>query len=374
MAAKRDYYEILGVPKNAGETDIKSAYRKLALQYHPDRNKNNPESEEKFKEATEAYEVLRDPKKRSQYDKFGHEGVGSFEGFGRGAYTDFSDIFGDFDIGDIFEGFFGGGFGNAQRKGGSKRMARGSDIQYDLKIDLEDAAIGKEVQIEIPRRESCSSCSGSGAAPGSKAQVCPVCSGTGQTRQSQGFFTITQTCYKCNGEGKIISNPCKKCNGSGLTVNKRKITVKIPAGVESGSRLKITGEGEQGANNGISGDLYVLLHVNKHELFERHGNDIITSVDISFPLASLGGEIKVLTIYGQSIKMKIPAGTQNNHIFRLKGNGLPFLGSYGKGDQLVKVNVAVPKKLTSRQKELLKEFAQLSGDEDVLDDGRPFYT
>ena len=371
MAAKRDYYEILGVEKNAGETDIKSAYRKLALKYHPDRNKGNKEAEEMFKEATEAYEVLRDPQKRAQYDKFGHEGIGGFEGFGRGAYTDFSDIFGDFDLGDIFEGFFGSGFGSSSKS--SKRARRGSDIQYDLSIELRDAAEGKEVQIDIPRRESCSTCAGSGAAPGSKAQVCPVCSGTGQIRQSQGFFTITQACYKCHGEGKVISNPCKTCNGSGLTVNKRKITVKIPAGVESGSRLKIAGEGEQGPNNGIRGDLYVLIHVAKNDIFERHGNDIVINVDISFPLASLGGEIKVPTIYGQNVKMKIPAGTQNNHVFRLKGSGIPYLGSYGKGDQLVKVNIAVPKKLSSRQKEILKEFASLSGDEGYSDDGRPFY-
>lgn len=372
MAAKRDYYEILGVDKSADDAQIKSAYRKLALKYHPDRNKNNKEAEDKFKEATEAYEVLRDPKKRAQYDQFGHEGLGGFDGFGRGAYTDFSDIFGDFDLSDIFEGFFGGGFSNSSRSR-TRRARRGSDIQYDLQIDLEDAATGKEVQIEIPRRESCNTCGGTGASPGSKPQVCPVCNGTGQVRQSQGFFTVTQTCYKCNGEGKVVTNPCSKCNGSGLSVHKRKITVKIPAGVESGSRLKITGEGEQGANNGPRGDLYVLMHIKKNDIFERHGNDVIVHVDITFPLAVLGGEIKVPTIYGKNIKMKIPAGTQNNHTFRLKGNGIPYLGSYGKGDQLVKVNITVPKKLSARQKELLKEFAKLSGDDDFINEGRPFY-
>lgn len=370
MSSKRDYYEILGVQKNANENDIKSAYRKLALKYHPDRNKGNKEAEEKFKEATEAYEILRDPKKRAQYDQFGHAGVsGGFEGFGQGAYTDFSDIFGDFDLSDIFEGFFGGGRG---RGGRGTRVRRGSDIQYELLIDLEDAALGKEVQIEIPRNETCSTCNGSGAAENSKPTVCPVCNGTGQVRQTQGFFSITQTCYKCGGAGKYISSPCKQCNGTGLKKKKRKITVKVPAGVESGSRLKISGEGEQGPNGGPRGDLYVLLHVRKHELFERHQNDLVITVDISFPLACLGGEIKIPTIYDKHIKMKIPAGTENDHVFRLKGNGLPYLGSFGKGDQLVRVNIAVEKKLTARQKELLKEFAEISG-EKLDESSRPFY-
>ncbi len=345
LATKRDYYEILGVQKSAPDDEIKQAYRKLALKYHPDRNKGNAEAEEKFKEATEAYEILRDPKKRASYDKFGHEGVAGFNGYGRGAYQDFSDIFGDFDLGDIFEGFFGGGFGPGGTR--KKRPRRGSDIQYDLSIDLEDAAAGKEVHIEIPRSESCGSCHGSGSAAGTKPSVCPLCNGTGQIRQTQGFFSITQACYKCKGAGKIITSPCKSCGGSGLLVKKRKITVKIPAGVESGSRLKISGEGEQGPNEGGRGDLYVMIHVKKHPVFDRHGNDILNIVDISFPLACLGGEIEVPTILGKKAKMKIPAGTDNGHIFRLKGNGVPYLGSYGRGDQLVKINIHVPKKLTS---------------------------
>jgi molecular chaperone DnaJ len=369
LAAKRDYYEILGVAKNAGEDEVKQAYRKLAIRYHPDKNKGNPESEEKFTEATEAYEVLRDPKKRASYDKFGHEGVAGFEGFGRGAYTDFSDIFGDFDLGDIFEGFFGSGFGT-RRTG--KRARRGSDIQYDLGINLEDAAFGKEAQIEIPRRETCSTCSGTGSAAGTKPTVCPVCNGIGQVRQTQGFFSITQTCYKCRGEGKIISSPCRTCGGSGLVQKKRKITVKIPAGVESGSRLKISSEGEQGPNGGLSGDLYVVIHTKKHPVFERHGNDIINIIDISFPLACLGGEIEVPTISGKNAKMKIPQGTENQQIFRMKGNGIPYLGSYGRGDQLVKVNIRVPKKLSPRQKELLQEFSKLEGEE-VGSGSRQFY-
>ncbi len=357
---KRDYYEVLGVPKNVSEQDLKQAYRKLALKYHPDKNKGNPEAEEKFKEATEAYEVLRDPKKRASYDKFGHEGLSGFEGFGKGSYTDFSDIFEDIGgFGDIFENFFGSSFGGRQR---TQRVRRGADIQYDLQITLEEAASGKEVHIEIPRHEACEVCGGSGSKAGTKPNVCPVCNGTGQVRQTQGFFSITQTCPRCRGEGRIITSPCKSCNGSGLTLKKRAISVKVPAGVESGSRLKISGEGEQGPGGGPRGDLYVVMHVKKHDVFERHGNDILSVVNISYSLACLGGEIEVPIISGGKAKMKIPAGTESNQVFRLKGNGIPYLGSYGRGDQLVKINITVPKKLTGRQKELLKELSGLEAE------------
>ncbi|MCP4133302.1 MAG: molecular chaperone DnaJ [bacterium] len=366
--AKRDYYEILGVSKNANEQEIKQAYRKLALKYHPDKNKGNAEAEDKFKEATEAYEILRDPKKRATYDKFGHEGLSGFDGFGRGAASDFADIFGDFDLSDIFEGFFGNSTGGRR----SKRARRGADLQYDLLIELEEAASGKEAHLEIPRNEACDTCNGTGSKSGTKPAVCPVCNGTGHVRQTQGFFSITQTCYKCRGSGKIIASPCRSCSGSGLKVKKRTITVKVPAGVESGSRLKISGEGEQGPNGGQSGDLYVVMHVKKHPYFERHGNDIISIVDVSFPMACLGGEIEVPTISGSKAKMKIPPGTENGQVFRLKGNGIPYLGSYGKGDQHVKMNIKVPKKLSPRQKELLKEFSQLDG-EDVGSSNRDFY-
>jgi len=367
--AKRDYYEVLGVSKNASDDEIKAAYRRLALKYHPDRNKGDKEAEEKFKEATEAYEVLRDPKKRASYDKFGHEGVSGFEGFGRGAYADFSDIFGDIDFADIFEGFFGSAFGTRSR---GKRPRRGADIQYDLTITLEEAAKGGEAQIKVPRNETCEMCQGSGAKPGTKPTTCPVCNGSGQIRQTQGFFSITQTCYKCKGEGKIISSPCPSCHGSGLISHTRTLTVKIPAGVESGSRLKITGEGEHGPQGGTRGDLYVVIHVQKHPYFERHGNDIVSEVAISFPLACLGGEIEVPTITGGKVKMKIPPGTENGRVFRLKGNGIPYLGSYGRGDQLVKITIKVPQRLSPRQKELLKEFARLDG-EDVGSGAKEFY-
>ncbi len=364
--SKRDYYDVLGVSKSSTEQEIKSAYRKLAIKYHPDKNKNNKEAEEKFKESTEAYEVLRDSKKRASYDKFGHEGVSGFEGMGRGAYSDFSDVFGDFDLGDVFEGFFGGssrGGSSFGGRSGGRRVRRGSDIQYDLSVTLEDTASGKEVKLEIPRNESCDSCNGTGSSAGSKPVVCPMCKGAGQVRQTQGFFSVTQACPKCSGTGKIISNPCKKCSGSGLKTVKRSISVKIPAGVESGSRLKISGEGEKGPNDGPSGDLYVMIHVKKHDSFERHGNDIINVVKIPFPTLCLGGQIEVPTIHGTKVKMKIPAGTENGQIFRLKGNGIPYLGSYGKGDQHVKIDIDVPKKLSGKQKELLKEFLSLGDKE-----------
>ncbi len=360
--AKRDYYEVLGASKTATEDELKQAYRKLALKYHPDKNKGNPEAEEKFKEATEAYEVLRDSKKRASYDKYGHEGVNGFEGFGRTAYSDFSDIFGDLGgFGDIFGSFFGGSSFGGRGQGG-KRARRGSDIQYDLLITLEEAASGREAQIEIPRRETCETCGGTGSKNGSKPSVCPVCNGTGQIRQTQGFFSISQPCSRCHGEGQIITSPCKTCGGTGLTAKKRTITVKVPAGVESGSRLKISGEGEQAPNGGTAGDLYVVIHVKKHEIFERHGNDILCIINVSFPTVCLGGEIDVPTISGGTAKMRIPPSTENGSMFRLKGNGIPYLGSYGKGDQLVKINIDVPKKLSAKQKELLQKFAEISGE------------
>ena len=357
--AKRDYYEILGVPKNVGADELKQSYRKLALKYHPDKNRGNPEAEEKFKEATEAYDVLGDPQKRANYDRFGHEGVSGMSGFGRGN-ADYSDIFGDFEgFGDIFESFFGGGLGS---RGRSQRPRRGSDIQYDLQITLEEAASGKEVHIEIPRREVCETCNGTGAKAGTQPTTCTTCNGTGQYRQTQGFFSITQPCPKCHGTGKIIVSPCGTCHGTGLQTKKRNISVKVIAGVESGSRLKISGEGEQSPSGGPRGDLYVVIHVKKHDVFERHGNDVISLVNISFPMACLGGEIEVATISGSIAKMKIPSGTENGQVFRLKGNGIPYLGSYGRGDQLIKINVLVPKKLSQKQKDLLGEFAATLGE------------
>ena len=358
--AKKDYYEVLGVPKNVGADELKQAYRKQALKYHPDKNRGNPQAEDKFKEATEAYDVLGDPQKRANYDRFGHEGVSGMGGFGRGT-ADYSDIFGDFGgFDDIFESFFGGGF--AGSRGRSQRPRRGADLQYDLQITLEEAALGKEAHIEIPRREVCETCHGTGAKAGTQPVTCTTCHGAGQIRQTQGFFSITQPCPKCHGSGKIITSPCAVCHGTGLQVKKRNISVKVIAGVESGSRLKISGEGEQSPSGGTRGDLYVVIHVKKHDVFERHGNDVINLVNISFPMACLGGEIEVATISGSKAKMKIPAGTENGQVFRLKGNGIPYLGSYGRGDQLVKINVSVPKKLSQKQKDLLGEFANTLGE------------
>ncbi len=355
----KSYYEILGVSKTATEDELKSAYRKLAIKYHPDKNKGDKEAEEKFKEATEAYEVLRDPKKKAAYDQFGKAGVGAGAGgYGAGAYTDFSDIFGDF--GDIFGDFFGGGAGG---RGNSRRASnRGSDLRYNLEINLEDACLGKEVKIEIPRLESCVDCSGSGASKGSTPTVCPDCGGSGQIRRTQGFFSVTTTCPRCNGKGKTISNPCKSCKGEGLVEKKRTINIKIPPGVESGSRLKVMGEGEAGPGNGPHGDLYVVTHIKKHPNFERQGSDLIVQKSIPLTMACLGGKIEIPSIDGKTIELTIPEGTESGQVFRMKGHGVPYLGAYGKGDQHVIVKVEIPKKLSRKQREILEEFARESGE------------
>ena len=358
--SERSYYEILGVSKTANDDEIKKAYRQLAIKYHPDKNKGNKEAEEKFKEAAEAYEVLKDPSKRRAYDQFGKAGVNASGGgsqYGQTVYTDFSEIFGDFG-GGIFESFFGGRGGGGNRSG----PRRGNDLKYNLDITLEDAALGRESKIEIPRAETCNECTGTGAQKGSSPVKCPDCGGTGQVRHTQGFFSVTSTCSRCAGRGTVITNPCKVCNGMGLVEKRRTIYIKIPPGVESGSRIKISGEGEAGPNGGPHGDLYVVTHIKKHELFERQGNDLIITKTIPFTMAILGGEIEVPTIEGKNISMRIPEGTESGQVFRLKGNGIPYLGSYGKGDQHVIIRLEIPKKISKKQKELLEEFVKESGE------------
>ncbi len=366
MATKRDYYEILGVDKKSSADDIKSAYRKLAMQYHPDRNKA-PDAEEKFKEISEAYAVLSDQNKRQQYDQFGHSGIDmrySQEDIFRG--VDFEDILRDFGVGGfgggrgggIFDMFFGAG-------GRHEGPRRGSDILYELAIEFEEAATGKKVDLEVPRSETCGVCHGSGAKPGTSPKTCPACRGTGQVSRTQntpfGRFMTTSTCGTCRGAGNVIDSPCTTCHGSGMVQVKRKLEVKIPAGVDSGSRLRVAGEGEAGEKGGPSGDLYVEIYVKPHKIFTRHENDIVMETAISFAQAALGDEILVPTLDGKA-SMKIPPGTQNGHVFRLRGKGFPSLHMSGKGDQLVRIKVEVPTKLTERQKQLLKEFAEISGE------------
>ena len=349
--ANKDYYKILGVSRNASPEQIKSAYRKLAIKYHPDKNRGNREAEEHFKKATEAYEVLSDAKKRTTYDQFGTADLGGSGGYGYKAYTDFSDIFGD--IGDVFSDFFGGSFGSAWGRQG--QQMRGANLRYNLEIDLEDAAVGKEVKIDIPREEICDVCHGSRSAPGHLPKDCPTCSGLGQVRRVQGFFSITTTCPNCQGRGKTITKSCGACGGEGVVEKRRALNIKIPPGVESGSRLKISGEGESNAN-GVTGDLYVVTHIRQHPLFDRKGSDLILQVDIPLTKALLGSEVEIPTIDGGRVKMKIPMGTGNGQVFRIKGKGMPYKGSYGKGDQHVLVNLKMPKSLNKRAKELAKEL------------------
>jgi len=353
VLAKRDYYEVLGIGRNANDEEIKKAYRKLALKYHPDKNPGDNESEEKFKESAEAYEVLRDPEKRSLYDHYGHEGL---RGTGFQGFTGFEDIFSSFS--DIFEDFFG--FGTGGRKRETSR--RGSDLKYDLQISFLEAAFGKEAEIEIERPEECQNCKGSGAKPGTSRLQCHVCGGRGQIIRSQGFFSISTTCYQCNGEGTIIKESCKECNGRGRIRETKKILVKIPRGVETGSRIRLKGEGERGIKGGPYGDLYIFIHVEPHPFFERDGDDVICQIPISFSQATLGSEIEVPILEG-SKKLTIPAGTQTNETFRLKGEGFYHLHGSGRGDLLIQVVVKTPTSLTKRQEELLREFAEISGEE-----------
>lgn len=346
----KDYYGILGVSRDASEADLKKTFRQLALKYHPDRNPDDKESEEKFKEINEAYSCLSDPEKRANYDRFGTaEEVGpGFSPFGAG-------------FGDIFEDIFGDFFGTftGQRR---PRPTKGNDLRYDLDITLMEAAFGTEKTIEVPKWETCIECRGTGSAPGKGPVTCSHCKGTGQIRFQQGFFSISKTCGRCNGAGKIITDPCKACKGTGTVRRSKDITVKIPAGIDSGSRLRITGEGDPGLYGGPPGDLFVILNVEEHPFFKREGTDLFCEVPISFPHAALGAEIEVPTLDGIS-KIKIPAGTSSGRIFHIKGAGLPKVGGHVRGDQIVRVYVDVPKKLTTRQKELLEEFARINGDE-----------
>jgi molecular chaperone DnaJ len=367
MATKRDYYEILGVNKNASTDEIKAAYRKLAMQYHPDRNKS-PDAEEKFKEISEAYAVLSDQNKRQQYDQFGHAGIDmrySKEDIFRG--VDFEDLFRDFGFGGF--GGFGRGesifdiiFGRGVRREGPRR---GSDILYELTISLEDAAFGKTETLEVPRTEVCSVCRGSGTKPGTSPETCPSCHGSGQVSRTQntpfGRFMTTSTCGTCRGTGQVIETPCTTCHGSGRVQRRRRIEVKIPPGVDTGSRLRVAGEGEAGEKGGPPGDLYVEINVKPHPVFKREDNNILLEATVSFTQAALGDEIVVPTLDGKAV-MKIPPGTQNGQVFRLRGKGISSLYTSGKGDQLVRIKVAVPTRLNERQKQLLREFAEISGE------------
>ncbi len=347
---KRDYYEVLGVDRRASEEEIKKTYRKLALKYHPDRNPGDQEAEEKFKEAAEAYEVLRDSEKRNIYDQFGHEGL---QGTGFTGFGGFDDIFSAF--GDIFEDFFG--FGN--RRSGQRTTARpGADLLYDMRIGFAEAVFGTEQEIEIPTSEACEACGATGREPGTDEQVCPMCQGQGQILQSQGFFRISTTCHRCSGQGRIITNPCRSCNGSGQQKVTKKVLVKVPAGVDTGTRLRIPDRGESGYRGGPPGDLYVRLHVEPHEFFERDGNVLYCQIPISMVQAAIGDTIEIPTLDG-SRSVKIHPGTQSGEIIRLKGDGVPNLRGYGRGDLLIDIQVKTPVKLNKRQEELLREFAEI---------------
>ena len=351
--AKRDYYDILGVSQNASESDLNKAYRRLAMKYHPDRNPGDEQAETQFKEAKEAYEVLSDPQKRAAYDQFGHAGVDQSAGggsggggFGRGG-ADFSDIFSD-----VFGDIFGGGGG----RGGGSRAFRGADLRYRMEVTLEEAVQGVEREIRIPTQVRCSACDGSGAAPGSTPETCPTCQGHGDVRVQQGFFSIQQTCPRCGGSGQIISDPCRQCGGDGMVPDQKTLQVRIPAGVDTGDRIRLAGEGEPGENGGPAGDLYVEVSVRSHPIFTRDGADLRCEIPVSVTTAALGGEIEVPTLDGR-VSLRIPPGTQSGKVFRVRGKGVKPVRGGAQGDLLCRVLVETPVNLTERQKELREELA-----------------
>ena len=361
--SKRDYYEVLEVHRNASETEIKKAYRKQAIKYHPDKNAGDKAAEEKFKEISEAYSVLSDTQQRVIYDQYGHAGLGNGGGgYSSGGFggSPFEDLFGDI-FGDIFGG----------RTSQRNRGRRGDDLRYNLSVSFEEAAFGLETKIQIPRYQSCDTCDGLGAKPGTSPRVCPTCKGAGQVRIQQGYFSLTRPCPECQGEGQIIDQPCEECRGSGRVRGKRTLTLKIPAGVETGSRLKLSSEGDPGLNGGPPGDLYVVISVQDHPLFRRDGQDIICEIPISFTQAALGCELEVPTLT-EKITIKVPPGTQSGKVIKLQDRGFPSLQGYGRGDQLVVLRAEVPTSLTDRQKELLEEFAR-EGGEEIHPMGKSFF-
>jgi molecular chaperone DnaJ len=351
--SRRDYYEVLGVARSASDGEIKSAYRKLAMKYHPDRNPGDTTAEERFKEAAEAYAVLADAEKRSMYDRFGHAGVTSAAGaggFDPSVFSGFEDILGG--LGDIFG--FGDLFGG-RRRGGPQR---GADLRYDLEIAFEESAHGAETTIQVPRQENCESCAGSGAAPGSSPTTCPQCRGQGQVRFQQGFFTVARTCPQCRGKGKIIAKPCAACRGAGRVTRERKITVKLPAGIATGQQLRLQGEGEAGILGGPPGHLYVVVHVKEHEFFRRDGNNLYCEIPVNFTTVALGGEIRVPTLDGAET-VKIPEGTQTGTTLRLRSKGMPDVNGRGRGDLFATVQVQTPRKLTRDQRHALEQLGKM---------------
>lgn len=351
---KRCYYDILGIIITAPADEVKKSYRKMAMQYHPDRNPGDKEAEEKFKEAAEAYEVLSDQEKRAIYDRYGHEGL---NGIGFKGFSGFEDIFSSF--GDIFENIFGFNGGGRQQRSG---MRSGADLRYDLTISLEEAALGKTSDITLEKLIICQVCQGQGTAPGTSPTTCSRCRGRGQVTQSSGFFTISADCPQCQGRGSVILSPCPSCRGVGKTLAAKSLQLKIPAGVETGSRMRLRGEGEAGDFGGPSGDLYVFITVQPHDFFERSGNDIYCRIPISFVQAALGAKVESRTLHGTE-KIKISMGTQSGQTFRLKGMGMPRLGKSGCGDQIIETQVVVPTNLNKKQEKLLREFAKASGEE-----------
>lgn len=355
---KADFYEVLGVSRDASDQELKTSYRKLAMQFHPDRNPNNPEAEEKFKSCSEAYQVLSDPEKRAAYDRYGHA---AFQGGAPGG-NPFAGAGFQGDLGDIFGDIFGEMFGGGGRR--SSRVQRGHDLRYDLTIEFEEAVFGVEKEISIRRMEACDDCRGTGAANGKAPTTCTQCGGRGQVRFQQGFFSVAKTCSRCNGTGTIISDPCPGCRGEGVQPKKHTILVKVPAGVEQDTRIRYQGEGEAGRFGGPAGDLYVILNVKAHKFFEREGDDLHCVMPISFPQAALGTELEIETLEGPST-IKIPEGTQSGRQFRLRSKGVPHLNDHGKGDLIVEIRVATPQKLSKQQKELLRQLGETMQVENV---------